>query len=294
MANLSESVQDKSNSSRGLNTAVISSQSSRLLTGNRTVFSGDTSDNWRCLFRKSDPQQVRPSWGDLNDNPLRFSGACEDEMEEGRAFCGVEQGDVSLRRWLDEPSRSVDLLECLHIFKQIVEIVNLAHSQGVVFHNVRPSCFVLSSSNHVSFIESASCSSSGSDSYDNDFNQHRSPSPLDLHQQQSRLVTEDYPAEISGSGTSRVASVTGSLQLSSSFASRQLIVEENKLTNRRKIEAKERKKTFPLKQILLMEINWYCSPEEDEGAPSSFCSDVYRLGVLLFEVCSYNVPFFQR
>lgn len=287
MTNLSESIQDKSNSSHGLNTGVVSSQSSRLLTGNRFVFSGDSSDNLRCLFRnrKSDSQPVRPSCADLNDNTFLFSGACEDEMEEGHTVRGVEAGDVSLRRWLDEPNRSVDPLECLHIFKQIVEIVNLAHSQGVV-QNVRPSCFVMSSSNRVSFIESASCSSSGSGSYENDFNQHLSPSPLDLHQQQSKLVTEDYPPEISASGTSRVASVTSSLQLSSSFASRQLIVKENKSTNSRKAEAEERKKAFPLKQILLMEISWYCSPEEDEGAPSSFCSDVYRLGVLLFEVCS--------
>ncbi|KAJ9686309.1 hypothetical protein PVL29_015283 [Vitis rotundifolia] len=300
MTNLSESAQDKSNSSRGLNAGVVSSQSSRLLIGNRTVFSGGTSDNFRCLFRKSESQQVRPSCADLNDNPLGFSGACEDEMEEGHTVRGVERGDVSLRRWLDKPNRSVDLLECLHIFRQIVEIVNLAHSQGVVVHNVRPSCFVMSSSNRVSFIESASCSSSGSDSYEDDFNRHSLPSPQNLHQQQSRLVTEDYPTEISASGTSRVASGTSqvasdtsSLQLSSAFALRQLIVEEmeeNKLTNSRKIEAEERKKTFPLKQILLMEISWYCSPEEDEGAPSSFCSDVYRLGVLLFELfCTFSL-----
>ncbi|CBI21860.3 unnamed protein product, partial [Vitis vinifera] len=164
-------------------------------------------------------------------------------MEEGHTVRGVERGHVSLRRWLDKPNRSVDLLECLHIFRQIVEIVNLAHSQGVVVHNVRPSCFVMSSSNRVSFIESASCSSSGSDSYENDFNQHSLPSPQNLQKQQSR-----------------------------------------------KIEAEERKKTFPLELILPMEISWYCSPEEDEGAPSSFCSDVYRLGVLLFELfCTFSL-----
>ncbi|KAH0904552.1 hypothetical protein HID58_044055 [Brassica napus] len=75
----------------------------------------------------------------------------------------LEWGDVSLRQWLDKPERSVDVLECLHIFRQIVEIVNAAHSQGIVVHNVKPSCFVMSSFNHVSFIESASCSDSGSE-----------------------------------------------------------------------------------------------------------------------------------
>lgn len=218
-------------------------------------------------------------------------------MEEGHRIHGVERSDVSLRRWLDKSNRTVDLLECLQIFKQIVEIVNLAHSQGVVVHNVRPSCFVMSSSNHVSFIESASCSSSGSGSYKKYFKGHSSLVPQDLYQQQSRLVTEDYQAEVSASGTSLVVSDTSSLQLSSALTSRQIIVEEmeeGKLENSGKIEAEEKKKSFPLKQILLMEISWYCSPEEDEGAPSSFCSDVYRLGVLLFEVCSYNAPLFQN
>ncbi|CAO1945127.1 unnamed protein product [Urochloa humidicola] len=47
-------------------------------------------------------------------------------------------------------------------------------------------------------------------------------------------------------------------------------------------------KTFPLKSVLAMELNWYTSPEEAEDSGESgsttFASDVYRLGVLLFEL----------
>jgi len=46
-------------------------------------------------------------------------------------------------------------------------------------------------------------------------------------------------------------------------------------------------KTFPLKSVLSMELNWYTSPEEADdsgGSGSTFASDIYRLGVLLFEV----------
>lgn len=42
---------------------------------------------------------------------------------------------------------------------------------------------------------------------------------------------------------------------------------------------------FPLKQILMLEDEWYTSPEE-EG--SRFASDVYQLGVLLFEVINFK------
>ncbi|KAK1393830.1 hypothetical protein POM88_012886 [Heracleum sosnowskyi] len=46
---------------------------------------------------------------------------------------------------------------------------------------------------------------------------------------------------------------------------------------------------FPMKQILRMETNWYTSPEEVTGAPSSCASDIYRLGVLLFELyCTFS------
>jgi serine/threonine protein kinase len=43
-------------------------------------------------------------------------------------------------------------------------------------------------------------------------------------------------------------------------------------------------KSFPLKSVLAMELNWYTSPEEADDSAATFASDVYRLGVLLFEV----------
>ena len=46
----------------------------------------------------------------------------------------------------------------------------------------------------------------------------------------------------------------------------------------------ERSNCFPLKQLLLMELNWYTSPEELAEKSISFSSDIYCLGVLLFEV----------
>lgn len=133
---------------------------------------------------------------------------------------------VSLREWLDRPGREVDLPECLHIFQQVAEAVSLAHAEGVVVSNVRPSCFVMSTFNRVSFIESASCSSSAA-------------------------------SGSSGSDRSLFSTVDDvSLGI------------------------------FPLKQILLVEFEWYVSGEEDAGEPATFASDIYRLGVLLFELFS--------
>ncbi|KAK1268307.1 Protein SPA1-RELATED 4 [Acorus gramineus] len=150
-----------------------------------------------------------------------------------------EAGEISLREWLDKPERSVDLFECLHIFRQIVDTVNLAHSQGIVINNVRPSCFVMSAFNRVAFIESASCSSSGSDSC--------------------------------GDGSDGKAGVE---QCSSSPSTEDCLPHSG---------------FTPMKQILVIELNWYTSPEEAAGASPSFASDIYRLGVLLFELfCTFS------
>uniref|UniRef100_A0A1J3KAY4 Protein SPA1-RELATED 3 n=1 Tax=Noccaea caerulescens TaxID=107243 RepID=A0A1J3KAY4_NOCCA len=172
---------------------------------------------------------VRSLLGSHKEDNLRL-----DDNSIARA---LECEDVSLRQWLDNPERSVDAFECFHVFRQVVEIVNVAHSQGIVVHNVRPSCFVVSSFNHVSFIESASCSDSGSD--------------------------EESPKE-----TTTTTTTTMSREIGGS----------------RKEEFQEKKQPFPMKQILAMEMSWYTSPEEDNGSPSNCASDVYRLGVLLFEL----------
>ncbi|KAF8082294.1 hypothetical protein N665_0835s0002 [Sinapis alba] len=151
-------------------------------------------------------------------------------VDDDSAVRALKCEDVSLRQWLDNPKRSVDAFECFHVFRQIVEVVNAAHSQGIVVHNVRPSCFVMSSFNRVSFIESASCSDSGSD--------------------------EERPKETT---TTRKSQEIG-------------------------VSSKEEFQPFPMKEILAMEMSWYTSPEEETGSPTTYASDVYRLGVLLFEL----------
>nr|XP_043623155.1 protein SPA1-RELATED 3-like isoform X3 [Erigeron canadensis] len=163
-----------------------------------------------------------------------------------------KQVTISLRQWLDDTKRVADKIECSHIFMQIVKIVSLAHSKGFVAHNVRPSCFVMSSLNHVSFIESPSCSdSSGSEN-----------------------SCQEY-------------GVTNSQ--TSSFVSRKVherVISESSVRQEPEHEQKQIKHVFPMKQILQMETEWYTSPEEAAGGESCCASDVYRLGVLLFEEVS--------
>ncbi|KAK4420366.1 protein SPA1-RELATED 3 [Sesamum alatum] len=250
------------------------------------------SDSSRALnssFLGRNPRILRASVRSSGDNTSHDSGFTSGEDPFVQA---MECNDVSLRQWLDNPERTVDALECLHIFSQIVDIVNLAHSQGIFVHNVRPSCFIMSSYNRVSFIESASCSDSGSDSQEYGSNSNTaelkgSSSPLphnSLSHQRSRnqLGVLDSRLGRNLNAASQINSETSCLQSCAGQGVHALEATDNERTG-------DKKHSFPMKQILLMESNWYSSPEEVSGGPTSCASDIYQLGVLLFELfCTFG------
>ncbi|XP_012084964.1 protein SPA1-RELATED 3 isoform X2 [Jatropha curcas] len=285
MENLSESGWHKSDNSRGLSNIIISDW-------NSIPVSRDSS------FRK-ELDRVVLARHNLK-NQVGLSGGYKDEVAVDVFTRAIEWADFSLRQWLDKPERSVDEFECLHIFRQIVEIVNVAHSQGIVVHNVRPSCFVITSFNHVSFIESASCSDSGSDSLEDGPNSQAletknvsSPLPNDMFPQRSRSGIDDFrPVPTPTNALSEASCI----QSSSGHGTHVPVVEESeedKISGMRNIEQEEKeegkKQPFPMKQILQVESSWYTSPEEVTGSPISCASDIYRLGVLLFELfCPFS------
>ncbi|KAL5802871.1 hypothetical protein ACOSQ3_031325 [Xanthoceras sorbifolium] len=296
MEGSSDSAWEESESSRGLNTSGVSDRNPRLGHVERIRVLDDTSHDFE-LRKESDRALLGHS--DHLRNQGGLSGVCEDEAAVDPFVRAIEWGDVSLRQWLDKPQRSIDVFECLHIFRQIVEIVNVAHSQGIVVHNVQPSCFVMSSFNHVSFIESASCSDSGSDSFEEGSNSQNmevkdlsSPLPHEILQRRSRLGAEDIQPVTTATN---VLSEASCMQSGSAYQMQVTLIEgteENKILDRSNVaQVEEREQPFPMKQILLMESNWYTSPEEIEGAPVSCASDIYRLGILLFELFS---PFSSR
>ncbi|KAK8573685.1 hypothetical protein V6N13_009773 [Hibiscus sabdariffa] len=287
MEGSSESAWKESDSSRALNTSGVSDRDPSLFRVERTGIPRDVLRDFG--FTEEDGRDVL-THNDHLRSQIGVFRVCETEVNP--FIRSIEWGDVSLRQWLDKPERSVDVFECLHIFRQIVEIINIAHSQGIVVHNVRPSCFVMSSFNHVSFIESASSSDSGSDSVEDALNGLNmelkglsSTFPLDMHQQH-RLMNEDVQ-------TPTNALSEASCMQSGSVCPRNAHLEEyeeNKILDCQNSEQVEEKKhPFPMKQILLMETSWYNSPEEVAGTPSTCASDIYRLGILLFELfCPFS------
>lgn len=284
MEGSSESGWQRSDSSRGLNSSSFLERNPRFVRGNTLRSSGETSSDFGS--RPGRKARERLTLPQTNQLKTYTGGVSEDRSSVDPVIRGHECNEISLRQWLDNPERRVDVLECLHIFSQIVEIVNLAHLQGVVVHNVRPSCFVMSSFNRVSFIESASCSDSGSDSNEDGTNsqtaEFEGPSSPELHSRRGKVVGESLLLPMNPSDASQIVSDPSSARSSSVHA----MINSEPLNETQK---EEKHLSFPMKQILILETSWYTSPEEVAGAPGSCASDIYRLGVLLFELfCPFS------
>ncbi|CAN4104187.1 unnamed protein product [Withania somnifera] len=279
----SESGWEGSDSYRGLSSAAVVDRNPRFQTSSIRSSDDVLHDSGFVPGRKGSERIEFTRVNRVKDEV----GVAEDGLTVDRGGRRRDYSDVSLRQWLDNPDRAVDALECMHVFTQIVEIVNLAHSQGIVVHNARPSCFVMSSFRRIAFIESVSCSDSGSDSSEDGLNSQT----IELKDTSSVFPNEsDEPGRQSSQLENISAKAfTGAsenccFQLSSGNVVQTFEASKN-------TQEEEKQHIFPMKQILLMETNWYTSPEEIAGAPSSCASDIYRLGVLLFELfCTFSSP----
>ncbi|CAM8948739.1 unnamed protein product [Rhodiola kirilowii] len=292
---MGDSVWRRSHTSGGFDTSSVSERNIRLPDLNRSIFAGEAYVGSELIDQDMIPSVER----DGQKNQVGVSGDFTDELAPGTFVRPVDCGDVSLRQWLDKPERSVDIVECLHIFRQIVEIVNVAHSHGIVVQNIRPSCFVMSSFNHVAFIESASCSDSGSESPENGMKSQTlevmgSTATLPNYTPGTRSQSEIEHIKLQeASVNASLMSESRCMQPSSANATcilRRHERSELNVSNNRSVEhADEGKPPFPMKQVLLMETAWYSSPEEAAGREPSCASDIYRLGVLLFELfCPFS------
>ncbi|KAM3396069.1 protein SPA1-RELATED 4 isoform X1 [Capsicum galapagoense] len=283
MEGSSESGWEGSDSYRGLNSSALEDRNTRFQTSSIRSSNDVLHDSGFVPGRKGRERIEFPRVNCLKAQ----GGVAEDRLTVDQGGRRRDCSDVSLRQWLDNPERAVDALECLHIFTQIVEIVNLAHSQGIVVHNARPSCFVMSSFRRIAFIESLSCSDSGSDSSEDGLNSQSielNDTSSVLPHESDALGRESSQLEKISAKASTGVSENCYLQSSSGHAVQALEASKN-------TQEEEKQHTFPMKQILLMETNWYTSPEEIAGASSSCASDVYRLGVLLFELfCTFSSP----
>ncbi|PIM99476.1 eIF-2alpha kinase PEK/EIF2AK3 [Handroanthus impetiginosus] len=60
--------------------------------------------------------------------------------------------EINLREWLESNGSKASKNDKLHLFRQIVETVDVAHAQGIAFLDLWPSSFILLEAGHVKYI----------------------------------------------------------------------------------------------------------------------------------------------
>ncbi|XAR70204.1 hypothetical protein NMG60_11026985 [Bertholletia excelsa] len=100
-----------------------------------------------------------------------------------------DRGILSLRECLKDGHCKANKVERLYMFRQIVELVDISHSQGVVLHDLRPSRFKLLPSNQVIY----NGISVWQENSDNFINQGNLPSSNDRNEKRP-LEKTSHPA----------------------------------------------------------------------------------------------------
>ncbi|KAK1325928.1 hypothetical protein QJS10_CPA01g02191 [Acorus calamus] len=210
---------------------------------------------------------------------------------------------MSLREWLSSNYCQKNKAHCLAVFRQVVEIVDAAHCQGVVLHNLWPSHFKLSPSNKVKY--TGSVDSPGkipfSASMIND-DTECSENYLKRKGHSEGHMEMNATSSVKHQKHKEIHRLVGQISM---FPAQQGfrgdVVEEVSLNNLRyqnsgcdlrlsqNADAEfMRWRQQPAVEITESEERWYASPEELDERELMFSSNIYSLGVLLFElVCIF-------
>nr|XP_011463960.1 PREDICTED: protein SPA1-RELATED 2 [Fragaria vesca subsp. vesca]XP_011463961.1 PREDICTED: protein SPA1-RELATED 2 [Fragaria vesca subsp. vesca] len=198
----------------------------------------------------------------------------------------LENDEISLREWLRIERPKVNKVVCLYVFKQIANIVNQFHSQGVALQELHPSFFKMLPSNEVKYVglpipkeilessmDKGICHSENSSkkimSVEHEFVSVGSSAKKQKISQSTRLVKQ-WPQFPTSSCFQRETRNASHFNI-------------NGLRNRSPImyNAAPQHLTSITEQL---EEKWYISPEELNEGSCTVLSNIYSLGVLLFEL----------
>nr|XP_029121111.1 protein SUPPRESSOR OF PHYA-105 1 isoform X2 [Elaeis guineensis] len=239
---------------------------------------------------------------------------------DGMALLGDGNGGVSdphyigisLREWLTLKRHKINKIERLHVFKQILELVDISHSQGLALHHLRPSYFIILPSNQVKYVGSfipQGQMKQLSGSVNQDFY------PLEHHLKRKRYMEQAceilmlkhqqliehlststqhhiYPPRVGLKGKGQGGEIDVHVSSARNFEydlREQLRFGEPhdtcNISNSPSISSSSTQQS--ISEFLKLEQSWYASPEEPNESICPFSSNIYSLGVLLFELFCY-------
>lgn len=214
---------------------------------------------------------------------------------------------VNLREWLRAGHRKINKVESLYIFRQIVDLVDVSHSQGVAMQNLRPSCFKLLPSNQVAYLGSSVQREMLENAVDQDVSlknllsgkrslekgmfpsislsgkKQKFSESMNTFRQWPQFSAR-YGIKLETANKSGI-NITRAQDLGSKFN------EEHNQNTEYKIQRKSSSQnvSYTSQQLLIsasdrLEEKWYTSPMELSEGVCTFSSNIYCLGVLLFEL----------
>ncbi|KAG7552720.1 WD40 repeat [Arabidopsis thaliana x Arabidopsis arenosa] len=197
--------------------------------------------------------------------------------------CGGE--GLSLREWLKSEGQEVNKAECMYIFRQIVDHVDCSHSQGVVLCDLRPSSFKIFKENAVKYVGSGS----QRESFDSNMNKETF-SQLENPLVRRRLGDTSSPSipakkqKLSGPSSRQwpMFQRAGGVNIQTENGDG-AIQEFHFRSSQPHCSTAARPFTSVSEQL---EEKWYASPEELRGDMRSASSNIYSLGILLYELLS--------
>ncbi|XP_057810191.1 protein SPA1-RELATED 2 [Salvia miltiorrhiza] len=208
---------------------------------------------------------------------------------------------ISLREWLEADGKKANKVEKINIFRQVLDLVDFSHSQGSSLQDLSPSAFKLSASNQVMYLGSAvhtgiTDNITDGDNYQSSLNRNeKRPINQRLLPIENQCVKKQRLGE-------KLSSIQRWPQFQSSsgtrFASRNVSKDpSNDVDDEQdpKTETKNYSKLFghnvpnslhALRSSVnfMLEEKWYTSPEQFNEKACTFASNIYCLGILLFEL----------
>ncbi|KAL7111788.1 hypothetical protein ACP275_05G111900 [Erythranthe tilingii] len=213
---------------------------------------------------------------------------------------------ISLREWLEAGGKKANKVQKMHIFKQVLDLVDFSHSHGVCLQDLRPSGFKLSGSYQVMYLGSrASVTENVKDQNVRISNHKRiekrpiqqSMLPLENHSLKKQKLGENmkfmqrWPQFPSRSGIRSAFPNVSNLDTAESLdPSNDLDERHNpkpEIKNHGRLpghSVHSSSQTLQGSVSVMLEEKWYSSPElfNEKGCTSA--SNIYSLGVLLFEL----------
>ncbi|XP_059276308.1 protein SPA1-RELATED 2 isoform X2 [Lycium ferocissimum] len=212
------------------------------------------------------------------------------------------QDGIGLRERLKAGVYKLNKDEGLYIFKQVVALVDFAHSQGIIVQDLRPSCFKLLHSNQVVYIGASVRTQLTEGVSQSEHNQKERSSAgktisslIDPCVKKQKLsedthLKRKWPQYPFNSGHKSACTNT-KLNAAQGYGDDSnekdcLKTEPNAPSKFRKPQLSIMSKPLLTSTSLKLEEKWYTSPEQFSEGGCTFSSNIYCLGVLLFELLS--------